>query len=365
MAYSIGFQVDGMSGPGSGTWTRFSALVTALRAYGNKVHISGEIGIHELATELGASSVTLKPPQSAVMRVFNRMHVLNKFVKQSGLDVIHLEAPPFIGSRKVPTIAAIHDTRHFSHLPGQSPSLSSAYQKFVVGRFAPNISAWLALSNSARTEICQNLKLPESNVFVVPPIVQTRSNSSVRVLSKFNIKGDFALILGHLEPRKNAETVLRATFLPEWPSTLGLVVAGSDHGSLGSLQRLAHQSPAHVWFIDSPSEAEKWGLLEHARVVLIPSIVEGFGIVALEAALAQTVYLVSATTATAELAGDSSAALSPFDPSAWARSVSLLLRSNKEMENLRSTQASLLEQYSPTAVLPKLESVYEKLLSDR
>lgn len=66
------------------------------------------------------------------------------------------------------------------------------------------------------------------------------------------------------------------------------------------------------------SDAEKWWLLEHAQVVLYPSIVEGFGLVPFEAAAAGTPCLVNDATAPGELLGKTDAVVPSWHPDDWA-----------------------------------------------
>ncbi len=365
MVLSIGFQLDGMSGPGSGTWTRFSSLATALTARGHDVHISGELGTHDAALDLRVASLELHQPATPIGRVLRRQRLLRQFARLSALDVIHLEAPPFIGIPSTPSIASLHDSRHFDRTFTTTNSLAKIYQKKILRWFSPHISCWLALSEYAKTEICLNIGIDELAVHVIPPIVERNGNVSLKKPICLSGKECFVLVLGHLEPRKNIETIIKATFEPSWPPGLELWIAGKDQGSLPALKHLAAKSRINIRFFDSPSEEEKWYLLKSAQMVAVPSLVEGFGIVAVEAALSKTVALVSDATATRELAGDPFATFPVLDPRAWADGVNHVQHSSNLRTRLGASQAALARLFSADTVLPKLEDVYQRVLQSR
>lgn len=71
-------------------------------------------------------------------------------------------------------------------------------------------------------------------------------------------------------------------------------------------------------------DATKWWLLRRADVVLYPSVVEGFGMVPFEAAVAGTASLSRGSTAPGELLEGTGAVLDSWDPHRWAERAAAL-----------------------------------------
>jgi glycosyltransferase involved in cell wall biosynthesis len=116
----------------------------------------------------------------------------------------------------------------------------------------------------------------------------------------------FALHVGALEPRKGLEA-LGALRVP-------LVLAGEG--------RVRVPGALHLGRVD---DAVLAALLEAAACVLVPSHLEGFGLVALEAAERGTPAVVSDIPVHREVLGDGARFAPPGDPAAWAVAVDALL----------------------------------------
>lgn len=353
---AIGFSLEGMAGPGSGTWTRFELVALGLVATGLDVHVCGTEGVHERALELGLSSVALSPRLPKLKRLFGRAEHVRSFAESTGSSVVHLEAPPFVGAEGVRTIAALHDLRHLSGQKMDGLTGEAIYQKYVLSKRHPNISAWLALSDWGAQEIIELLRLNPADVSVIPPIVMgppKKVEQSAAV--------PYVLALGHIEPRKNLEALLRATACKDWPSGLELWIAGEDHGSLGFLQQLAKETKTPTRFLGAVTESQKWELLAQARIVAVPSIVEGFGIVAVEAPLSGTPVAVSNTSGLSQLAGHPFARVPWNSPSTWASTIAVLHRDAALHADVLATQLRQSRMFSSDAVVPKFVNLYRRL----
>jgi len=354
----VGFCIEGMSGPGSGAWSRLTLIVPGLVAAGLDVHILGEANSHDEATSWGASSVELIPKLSKLKRLMGRGERISAFARATGSRVIHLEAPPFTGSNGVPTIVALHDLRHFGERVGHFFSAQRLYSRYVMPRYAPNISGWMALSEFGVADIQSKLRIPSDKIFLVPPIVAGPEKTATR----FPPEGvAFVLALGHLEERKNLETLVRASKEVSWPPALELWIAGKDQGSLAMLRKLAGPENTRVKFLGPVNEAEKWRLLREAAMVVVPSLFEGFGIVAVEGPLVGSIALVSDRTALPELASHPLAQIPAQDYTLWAERIATLNSSPQKVAEILAAQVKHSSSFEAKSVIPRLLSMYEKL----
>lgn len=357
MAISVGFCMEGMSGPGSGAWTRLSNLVRGLIRAGVSVHVLGEKGVHEEANLWNASTVTLIGKMTKVQRFLGRPSRISEFAKSTGSQFIHLEAPPFIGSKTVPTLGTIHDLRELQKDGGGSFA-ARFYYSHILRLTARSIKGWVGLSSYGVNEIEQGLRIPRNRVFLLPPIV----DSPTVVMQKTPSSSPrYVLALGHLEQRKNLETVIRASSEPRWPNQLELWIAGDDHGIENELRKIAFCLNAPVRFLGPVTEHKKWELLKQASIVVIPSLLEGFGLVAIEATLAGTIALVSDRAALPEIAGHPMAEVNARDPVQWAQRVGMLLENQNLRSEVLDSQIRRATRFETGKVIETLFEIYRKL----
>ena len=144
---------------------------------------------------------------------------------------------------------------------------------------------------------------------------------------------DFILCLGADYRHKNRVFALRIAQALRaqhgWEGQLVLAGAHVPHGSSAEDERrvLAAHSELADGVVDTGGvdEAERRWLLAHARAVLVPSVVEGFGLVPLEAAQAGVPCLFAATTSLGEVVSPELATLVPWEPAPSAARIFPLL----------------------------------------
>jgi glycosyltransferase involved in cell wall biosynthesis len=118
-----------------------------------------------------------------------------------------------------------------------------------------------------------------------------------------------------------------------------------------------------VYFTGPISESDKWDLLSRAEMVLCPSILEGFGIVAVEAPLAGSPVLVSDSTALPELAGTSDAIIETFSSRAWAEAASKMFNNTLYRTRVLNVQIAHSQKFREREIIDTLIHAYRALLS--
>ena len=148
----------------------------------------------------------------------------------------------------------------------------------------------------------------------------------------------FALHVGTLEPRKNIQMLLEAwrrlrRRLPDAPH---LVFCGNFGWKAGQIQAEVGRAQDAGWVhhLGYVSEGELAALYEEARLVVFPSLYEGFGLPAVEAFWAGTPLVCSHIPALREVAGDA-ALYAPADrPDLFAERVETVLTSARVRDGL-------------------------------
>jgi glycosyltransferase involved in cell wall biosynthesis len=159
----------------------------------------------------------------------------------------------------------------------------------------------VAVSRHLKAQLVERYHVPADKVRVIYNAVRPPER-----LARLESPESVVLYLGRLAAMKGVDTFLRAgaRVLRQLPDVL-LVVAGEGPEYPRLLTLAAHLDIAdRVLFLGKVNEEERSALLARSSVFVLPSIVEPFGIAALEAMAAGVPTIVSKTSGVAEVARD-------------------------------------------------------------
>lgn len=133
----------------------------------------------------------------------------------------------------------------------------------------------------------------------------------------------YLLHVGHIEPRKNLDVVLRALARLPCEERPGLRLVGRDAGALPSLRERAAELgvSAQLTALGTLPDDAVAAQYRGARAVVVPSRYEGFGLPALEGLAHGRPVLVAAAGALPEVVGAAGTVLPPDDDAAWAAAI--------------------------------------------
>lgn len=160
------------------------------------------------------------------------------------------------------------------------------------------------------------------------------------------ITDQFILMLGTVEPRKNipfALSVLRRTTHEQRRT---LIIAGRDGWKTGPINlEIEHASKDHsIIRLKDVSDELRRDLLISASIVFLPSLSEGFGLVALEAIQAGIPVIASDRGALPEIVGDT--AISLENPNAWKLAITRLQEDDAFRNDWIERQKQMVSAYS-------------------
>jgi glycosyltransferase involved in cell wall biosynthesis len=158
-------------------------------------------------------------------------------------------------------------------------------------------------------------------------MIKIISNFQIKkVKEKYNISGDYILFLSTLKPSKNIEGLLEAfKILGISPPAGGLelVIAGKKgwmyEAIFEKVKKLNLEQK--VIFTDFVAEDEVPGLMAGAKVFVMPSFWEGFGIPILEAMATGVPTVVSNVGSLPEVVGEAGIVVDPYSPEDIARGI--------------------------------------------
>lgn len=206
----------------------------------------------------------------------------------------------------------------------------------------------MTISNSSANDIVRHYSASKDKVMVTYPGYSGEvGKSSVSkgsidgVKKQYSIVGDYILFLSTLKPSKNVEGLLHAwgKIVHNYPN-ITLVVAGKKGWLYDSIFRLV-QSLAlteKVIFTDYVEEGEKAPLIAGAKVFVIPSYWEGFGIDVLTSFALETVVIASNRGSLPEVVGNAGLLINPNNSDEIASAISKVLEMNKKEYNSLATK---------------------------
>lgn len=244
------------------------------------------------------------------------------------IDVAHATTTRHLATRRAARVVTIHDLAFFDH-PECFEFRDVEQQKRVVRRLAHDATLVLTVSQYARATIIERLGLPEDRVRAVyhgvsrtfldeDPVVTLET-----LARRFGLRRPYALFVSTVQPNKNIVRLLRAfdllrhSELRDWQ----LVIAGQpgwqSDPSFAAARSLGLDR--HVIFTGYVEDEALHALYRNAELFILPSLVEGFGIPAIEAMACGVPVVAAKTGALPEIVGDAGVLIDPYSAEDIAR----------------------------------------------
>jgi glycogen(starch) synthase len=253
------------------------------------------------------------------------VHAHDWLVAQSAVTVAAATGAPL-----VTTLHATEAGRHQGWLPAPLNLAIHSVERWL----ARHSAAVITCSRAMHVEATRLFEVPHEHVSVVPNGIHAerwRAPAATRraVRTRFPADGPVLVFAGRLVHEKGVQTLLDAVRpLRETYPGLQLLVAGTGvhEAQLRARARRLRIARSVRW-LGFVAEEELAALLGAADVVVVPSLYEPFGIVALEAAAAHTPLVVAETGGLLDLVADGIAAASfpPGDAPALVAAVRVVL----------------------------------------
>jgi len=263
------------------------------------------------------------------------VRVLNAFWHRAGWppvewlagshDVVHAAHPLLIPSTSGAQVVTIHDL-FFMSQPDQTRAEIRRDYAALAPAHARRADACITSSHHVRTQIAATLGVDPARIYVCPP-----GAPQWRTLGRApNIPSDgYILFIGTLEPRKNVGALLDAysQLVRRISDAPRLVLAGrASSAAQPWLDRLAspplRDRVTHLGYV---ADDHREHVYAGARLLVLPSHDEGFGLPALEAMSAGIPVIVSNRGSLPEVVGPAGTLVEPDDVSALADAMERLV----------------------------------------
>lgn len=225
--------------------------------------------------------------------------ILNKY----SLDLVHFPYfnVPFFYRGKY--LITVHDliidhflTGRASTLPSLIYILKFMFYKLVLSNALRNAVKIFAISSSTKNEIIKHYKIkPEKIIVTYDALDRGILNIKNRQFGKKIYKFEYILYVGNAYPHKNLEKLINLFADPRINSRAKLVLTGDDWFFYPRLKKSVKDNhlSQFVIFFGHANDLQLASLYSHAKGLVIPSLMEGFGLPNLEAVFYNCLPVVS------------------------------------------------------------------------
>jgi glycosyltransferase involved in cell wall biosynthesis len=305
-----------------------------------------------VASGPGAKS-TRSPVHLARQTLAARRRDLDAFLSPSVYNYF-----PVIG---VPSVVGLHDATATTHARLVLPSRRDRVLWGAKQRLALRLAGRLfTVSETSRAAISSNLGLPASAIAVVPeaadPVFTPQPRAAIdSALTDIGVRGEqgYLVFAAGMSPHKGLDTLVEAfASLRESRPAPPLIVAGSSEGPYPSLAKAVRERVRALGLEDAVrfpgflSDHALACLYSAATAAIVPSLTEGFGLSAIEAAACGAPVVLSDIGAHRETLGDAGLLFPPGNRRALHERLEQLLSDRDEGRRIGERARTEAGRYS-------------------
>jgi glycosyltransferase involved in cell wall biosynthesis len=269
-------------------------------------------------------------------REFRKLIEIPFRLKNHKLDIVHETAQigPFLFPTKYKKITTICDLVPLV-VPETQPKFSVVHHKFALPIISKRTDKIITISESTKRDVNKKLNIDKEKI-TVTLLAANKSFKPVKskqVLKKNNLKENYILCVGTLEPRKNIIGVVKAfsKVLKNNP-TEHLLIVGRKGWKYQEIFKLVKTKKLEnkITFLENIETKDLPALYAHAKMFVYPSLYEGFGLPPLEAMSCKCPVITSNNSSLPEVVKDAAILITPRNTKQLQLSMELLI-TNKHL----------------------------------
>ncbi|MBI1875972.1 MAG: glycosyltransferase family 4 protein [Acidobacteria bacterium] len=279
-------------------------------------------------------------------------------------DLAFSPHPLLLPTRGAAQVVMVHDLDFLRHPERTEREIRRDYPR-LAGPHARRASRVVVPSQYTATEVIDRLGVPCRRVLVCPPgAPEWRDPVSERVE-----KGGYVLFIGTLEPRKNVGGLLEAygRLLARRPNVPNLVLAGRAGPEAQPWLDAIARAPfaGHVEYLGYVGEQDRQRVYAGARVLVLPSYEEGFGMPALEAMSLGIPVVATNRGALPELVRDAAMLIAPEDVDSIVTALDRVLTEDGLAANLVARGLARARQFEWRQTVRAIHAAFEDAIDER
>lgn len=297
----------------------------------------------------------------SVSEQFKFLKILNK----EKLDLVHfpyISVPVFYNR---PFVITIHDLIPWHFSTGKATTLfyplyliKVLFYKLVIRAAAQKTKKIIVPSKATKKEIIDHLKVSKEKI----EMVYEGADAAINHQSLVKKYGKYFLYVGNAYPHKNLERLMLAfNLISKGDKDLKLILVGNKDFFYRELEE---KNPSDkIIFYGKASDEELASLYSNAIALVLPSLMEGFGLPVLEAMTNKCPVLASDIPSIKEVAGDFAVYFDPKNISDILDKMKYISSKNFNREKITKDAYEKSREFSWEKAARETLKIYESSLS--
>ena len=259
---------------------------------------------------------------------------LPKILNKETLDLVHFPyfSVPILYKKLF--VVTIHDLIMQHYPTGKASTLPLPFYRAkkigysrVIKNAVKNSEKIIVPLNSVKEDLIKSLRVPSEKIVVTYEGVDT--NVSTTTLQKNNM-GKYFLYVGNAYPHKNLDRLIKGfeLFKKETEEDVKLILVGKDDFFYQRLER--QQNNSSITFLHDLSDKDLASLYKNAIAFISASVMEGFGLPAIEAISNDCLAILSNIASFREVCGDSAIYFDPLKSESIAKKMGEVYKNGKK-----------------------------------
>ena len=284
-------------------------------------------------------------------------------------ELYHATEHLLLPVRQAPTVLTVHDLIYHL-LPQHHKRLNYWFLNAAMPLFCRRASALITISENSKRDLVRLYGVAPAKVHVIyeaaAPHFQPQTPERIAaVRARYHLPAQYLLTVGTIEPRKNLERLLDALLiLRRGGLDAQLVIVGSKgwltEGFFAKLESLPQREAVHLpgYVADEDLPAVYAG----ARLTVLASVYEGFGLPVLEGMACGSPVVCSQTSSLPELASTAACYFDPMNVEDMAQALQRVWQDAAQQEAMRLAGLARAAQFSWARTAALTLDVYEGLI---
>lgn len=310
--------------------------------------------------------IRMSAPRAPYLRLPWQAVVFPLLVRRYHPDVVHLPNTIFTVGLGHRVVVTFHDIAEFT-FPEKFDAFRARVRRIAARAAARTAGRIVAVSDFTKREMVRFLGVQPDRITVVLEGVTAARRAGLNpeaVRRKYSLRGDYLLYVGQIEKTKNVEGLVRAYSRNR--TALGgcdLILVGKTGNAYETVMKTISEldlggTVRHLGYVP---EEDLPCLFTLAKALVFPSLVEGFGLVLLEAMAYGVPVIASNAGSLPEVAGDAAVLVPPGDERALSNAMARVVRDDVLRESLIRKGQDRACGFSWSRAAREMLGVYESL----